>query len=349
MEIRKIKLDTEYCYPCFPIIDGEDVFLGLRYTNSQADINSFDNCVLQKRNKATGEILWSYQLLESSLLCQPIINEENVFISTEIGIIAINKITGQQTWKQKVKIWNSHLSLVNEKIYLINKNSIEVLDQKTGNKENHKKYRVKWLDSPVVQHDNRLFISTSNSKILQLESSNLEILKEYKYPGGWAIAVTPQFFRDQLISNSYASYITSFDYESGETKWRIKKQVGSEPKQLILEKDQTFYAIEILGAHKLTAIDINKGKKIWSRGFHIHEIADFDSKTLIGTIKRDDGDYCIGFINKKEGKLTKSIVSEEFEFDDKFQYRLWKEATITQDNSSFYICYKPMELTVIDR
>ncbi|WP_282133770.1 PQQ-binding-like beta-propeller repeat protein [Cellulophaga baltica] len=345
MNIKQITLSDEFCYPCYPIIEDEFIYLGLRFTNKDSDINSVKSYQIRKINSKTEDIIWSINLSEDTVLCKPIIIESKIFFSTTSGLIAIDKLNGRQVWKYKAKIWDSHLSSIDDKIYLTNKNAIEVIDVSSGTRQKQKKYRIKWIDSPVVTKNSKLFISTSNSKILEIDKNSLEILTEYKYPGGWAIATTPEFYQNQILSNSYASYITSFDIDTGDIVWRIKKKVGSEPKQLITS--ESLFAIEILRAHKLTSINLSKGKKTWSKDYHIHELIDFDDNTLLGTLKQEDGQYVIGFLNKKSGELMNSLPPNNFKFDDKFQYRLWSEAVIEKNDNKSVVCYKPNEITIV--
>lgn len=347
MNIKQITLSDEFCYPCFPIIENEFIYLGLRFTDEDSDINSVKSYQIQKIDYKSEDIIWSIELSDDTVLCKPIILDDKILFSTNSGLIAINKLNGKQVWKFKAKIGTSHLSSLDDKIYLTNKNTIEVIDIKSGKRLKQKKYRVKWIDSPVIYGHNKLFISTSNSKILKIDKDSLEILTEYKYPGGWAIGTTPAFYKNQILSNSYASYITSFDIYSGDIIWKIKKKVGSEPKQLITS--EFLYAIETIGAHKLTSINLSKGKKEWSKDYHIHELIDFDNNILIGTLKQEDGQYIIGFLSKKNGELINSLPLIDFIFDNRFQYRLWSEAIIEKNNEKIVVCYKPNEITIITK
>lgn len=347
MKIKTIILDTKYCYPCFPILENEFLYIGLRFTDSNAAINTSTTYIFQKRNIELNQIIWTFDLNINTLLCKPILFKNIVLLSTENGLFAIDKLNGKIIWKLKSKISNSHLSIIENKIYLTNKNSIEVINPETGKREMQKKYRIKWIDSQVVIYKEKLFVSTSNSKIIEINKKNLEILKEFKYPGGWAIGTTPEFYKNQIISNSYASYITSFDIDSGEIIWRIKKNAGSEPKQLKIS--EFIYAIEILGVYKLTSINLEKGKKVWSKDYHIHELAEFKDGTLLATLKQKNNQFCIGLINAENGDLTSLVNSNDFIFDEKFQYRLWREATIESDKNKSIVCFKPCEVTLIDK
>ncbi|WP_272151059.1 PQQ-binding-like beta-propeller repeat protein [Tenacibaculum aiptasiae] len=347
MNTKEIILSNKFCYPCYPVIEKEFIYIGLRFTDKDSDINSVKSYQIQKINSKSNNVIWSIDLVDNKVLCKPIIVNDIILFSTESGLIAVNKLDGKQVWKFKTKIWTSHLSYINDKIYLINKNAIEVIDIKSGKRLKQKKYRIKWIDSPVVTNNNKLFISTSNCKILEIDKDSLEILTQYKYPGSWAIATTPEFYKNQILSNSYASYITSFDIDSGNIIWRIKKKAGSEPKQLIASN--FLYAIEILGAHKLTSINLSKGKKIWSKDYHIHELIDYKENTLLATLKQENGQYTIGLISKKNGELIDSLSPNNFKFDDKFQYRLWNEALIENNDEKSIICYKPNEITILTK
>ena len=341
---REIKIGDNYGYPTYPLIDENCLYVGIRYSNEQSQLNSCDRFEFKKYDLDKGDLLWSTDL-DSDLLCSSILSENMLILVTDSKVQAIDKNDNTEIWKLKIKNWNSHLSIINGVIYLVNNNSITRIDLKTGKKIDTKKYRVKWLDSPVVNKSERLFISTASSKIIEIDKSTLEIVKEYKYPGGWAIASTPVFFNNQIISNSYASYVTGFNIDSAEIIWRVKKEVGKEPKQLLSDKDGILFYCENLGDFKISAVKLPKGKKLWTKEYHVDKLVD-DSDTIKVIAKDETGQYFLGDINKKNGEFKEKQSPTDFKFDDKFQYRLWNGADLIQDDTYLIACYSPNEIYV---
>lgn len=170
-------------------------------------------------------------------------------------------------------------------------------------------------------------------------------MKEYKYPGGWAIASTPVFFDNQIISNSYATYVTGFNIDSAEIIWRVKKKVGKEPKQLLSDNEGILFYCENLGDYKMSAIKIPKGKKIWTKDYHIDKMLE-DSDTVKVIAKNETGQYFIGDIDKNNGEFKEKYSPTDFKFDDKFQYRLWNGADLIHDEKYLIACYSPNEIYV---
>lgn len=153
---KKIKIGDSYGYPSYPLIDENFLYVGIRYSDEQSQINSCDRFEFKKYDLDKGDLLWSI-VLESDLLCSSILSENMLILVTDSKVQAIDKTDNTEIWKLKIKNWNSHISIINGVIYLVNNNSITRVDLKTGKKLDTKKYRVKWLDSPVVNKSNRLF------------------------------------------------------------------------------------------------------------------------------------------------------------------------------------------------
>lgn len=344
---KKIEIGDSYGYPSYPVIDENFLYVGIRYSDEQSQLNSCDRFEFKKYDLDKEDILWSSDI-DGDLLCSPILYENMLLLVTYSKIQAIDKTDSTEIWKLKIKNGNSHLSIINGAIYLVNNNSITRVDLKTGKKIDTKKYRVKWLDSPVVEKSERLFISTASSKIIEIDNTTLDIVKEYKYPGGWAIASTPVFFDNQIISNSYATYVTGFNIDSAEIIWRVKKEVGKEPKQLLSDKEGILFYCENLGDYKMSAVKLPKGKKIWTKEYHIDKLLE-DSDTVKVVAKDEAGQYFIGDIDKKNGEFKEKYSPTVFIFDDKFQYRLWNGADLIKNDKYLIACYSPNEIYVYEK
>jgi outer membrane protein assembly factor BamB len=269
-------------------------------------------------NIETKSVKWTYSLKDEGdyVTSRPILHNDKYFITTNNFIIALNKNDGVVLWQIKYKLWTTNINI---------------------------------LDSKVVKHNDRLFVSTSNSKIIEVNSDTLEIENEFKYSGGWAVASTPSFTNNLMLSNSYASYASCFDLTTNEVLWRVKKQVGTEPKQLLDEDNQLFFIVEILQEYRLTAISIKNGKKLWTHNYHIHDLKNLNNNSVIGLLKNQNGQYYIGVINKQKGTMEKEIYISIYQFDERFQYRLWKGAEITIEEELLIITYSPNEIYIMNK
>jgi outer membrane protein assembly factor BamB len=346
--IKKIQIGNSFCYPCYPLVEKDNLYIGIRYNGVDSPANLSDGFQLQKQNFRSGEVFWTLDIDDKDILCKPIISNNKLIVTTKNNIFAIDKENSYIIWNVKMKNSHSHLSVINGLIYLINDNSITVIDSESGKKVATKKYRIKWFDSPVVVNDDRFFVSTSNSKIIEVHKDTLEVINEYKYPGGWAIACTPDFFSNQIISNSYSAYVSSFDIDSSEIVWRVKKQVGSQPKQLLISKDELLLFSEGLNKYELSAIKLSKGKKIWSKEYHIQALSDYSNDEIASIMMNRDGQYLLCLINKNDGNITCEMCSTDFIFDDKFQYQLWNGSEVVKSEKLLVACYSPNEVFIYE-
>ncbi|MCE7040301.1 PQQ-binding-like beta-propeller repeat protein [Dyadobacter sp. CY312] len=346
---EKIVIDEGFCYPSFPILDNGDVFVCLRFTEPDLSEHICKYSEIRLINIETKIVKWNCSLKDEGdyVTSKPILHKNKYYITTNNYIIALNKNDGSIVWQIKYKLWITNINIIDDLIYLCNDKEIKVINCENGKTIKSKKYRVKWLDSKVVKHNNRLFVSTSNSKIIEVNIDTLEIENEFKYSGGWAIASTPIFTNNLMLSNSYASYASCFDLTTNETLWRTNKQVGAEPKQLLDEDNQLFFIVEILQVYRLSAITIKNGKKLWTQEYHIQDLKNLNDKSIIGLLKNKNGQYFIGIINKRDGIIEKEICSTKYNFDKRFEYRLWKGAEICVYKEKIIITYSPNEIFII--
>lgn len=348
---EKLVIDEGFCYPSFPILDNDVVFVCLRFTEPDLPEHICKYSEIRAINIETKIIKWNFSLKDEKdyVTARPILHKDKLFITTNNYIVALDKNDGNVVWQIKSKLWTTNINIIDDLIYLCNDKEIRVLNCENGKTIKSKKYRVKWLDSKVVKHNNRLFVSTSNSKIIEVNIDTLEIENEFKYSGGWAIASTPNFTDNLMLSNSYASYASCFDLTTNETLWRAKKQVGTEPKQLLDEDNQLFFIVEILQVYRLSAITIKNGKKLWAQEYHIQDLKNLNDKSIIGLLKNKNGQYFIGIINKRNGIIEKEICLTNYNYDERFQYRLWKGAEICIDKELISVSYSPNEIYIMNK
>jgi outer membrane protein assembly factor BamB len=349
--IKRLEIGDGFAYPCYPLLEQDDLYIGIRYTDAGADIYGTPACTklqIQKQKFKSNEVLWTHDLDDNDIVCKPVLHKEHLIAATENGILAIDRNTGKMVWKVKLKNAHSHLSVVQDLLYVVHGNSVTRINPETGKSELAKKYRVKWLDSAVAASGDRLFVSTSNSKIVELQKDTLEITQEYKFQGSWAVASTPDFFEEQMLSSTYGAHITSFDMDSGEVLWRVKKQAGREPKQLLDERQEMLFCCEILGDPSMTAIKLPKGKKLWTKDYHVQAISDFNDDELAAIMRNKEGQYFIGLIHKNNGDITAEYFLSKFVFDDRFNYRLWNGAALLKHENRLVVTYSPNEIFICE-
>lgn len=348
---NKITIEEGFCYPYFPIYDNGDVLVCLRFTESHLREHTCKYSQIRCINTETTTVKWSFSLKDEGdyVTSRPIVQKDKYLFTTNNYIIALNRKDGSVLWQIKHKLWTTNISVMDNLIYLSNDNELIVLNSENGKTIKSKKYRVEWLDSEVIKHNNRLFISTSNSKIIEINFDSLKIENEFKYPGVWAIGCTPCFINNLMLSNSYASYVSCFDLSTNEISWRSKKQVGTEPQQLLDEENQLFFIVERVQVYRLSAITIKNGKKLWTQNYHIHDLKNLNNNSIAGILKNQNGQYFIGTINKRNGILETEICLSNYSFDERFQYGLWEGAEIFVDKELIIITYSPNEIYIMNK
>jgi outer membrane protein assembly factor BamB len=348
---NKIVIEEGYCYPSFPIHDNGDVYVCLRFTEPDLPEHTCKHSQIRKINIETKIAKWTFSLKDDgdSISSKPILYKDKYLFTTNNYIIALSKDDGNILWQVKCKLWTTNINVIDDLIYLCNDKEIKVLNCENGKTIKSKKYKVKWLDSSVIENNNRLFVSTASSKIIEINTETLEVENEFKYPGGWAIASTPSFFNNLMFSNSYSAYISCFDLATNEILWKVKKQAGTEPKQLLDSKNELFFAIEILQEYRLTEISTKNGKKKWTQNYHIHDLQNLDDNLLIGLLKNSNGQYFVGIINKQSGAIEKERHFSEYVYDERFQYRLWKGAELIVADKQIILTYCPNEIYILDK
>lgn len=201
-----------------------------------------------------------------------------------------------------------------------------------------------------MKYNDRIFVSTSNSKIIELNLDTLEIENEFKFLESWSIDSTPSFSNNFMLSNSYSAYAICFDLSTNEPLWRVKKTAGAQPNQLLDENNQLFFIVEASFYNpKLSAFNIKNGKKLWNQDYFIYDLKNLANNSLIGLLKNESGQYFIACINKRNGILEKEFWLSNYIFDERFEHMLWDGAEIIVDKQLVLITYSPNEIFVINK
>jgi outer membrane protein assembly factor BamB len=158
---------------------------------------------------------------------KPAISEKAIVVCTRYYVVALNKNEGTVLWQFSVDLADSGITIIDNTLFLTEQNRFILLNMEIGKKIKQKKrYRVNWLCESVVEYQKRLFVSTSNSKIIEIDRDTLDIVNEFKFTEKWSVGVSPLFFNNRMYANSYGAYTVCFDLQTNETIWRVKKNSG---------------------------------------------------------------------------------------------------------------------------
>ena len=352
MNISKIEIDNGFCYPEYPIIDDEDLIISLRYSTPEAREDLCIYSEIRSINLYDKSINWKYRLLEekNEVKTELVIIDNYLIVSTKNYIIALDIQEGTVIWKCNIELSDPSMSIIDNILYLTEQNQLILIDPKNGKKIKNRKYRVQWLCQSVVEYNNRLFVSTSNYKIIEIDRFTLDIINEFKYIGKWSVHVFPLFFNNRMYANSYTSNAICFDLETNEPVWKIKKKAGSEPKHLLIPENELYCIVEDFNNAKVTACSLVNGKKKWAKEYPVvHCIKNLNEGNIIGLLKNDENQYYVGIVNKNNGNVTQSLFLSNYHFDNRFQYRLWKGADIIIRENYTIVTYSPNEIFIIER
>ncbi|MGN5953992.1 PQQ-binding-like beta-propeller repeat protein [Sphingobacterium lactis] len=352
--INKIVIEDGFCYPCYPILDEGNLFICLKFTELDSPEHICKYSEVRCINLETKNTKWIFKLKdeEDFVNSTPILYKDKFICTTNKYIIALDKNSGNILWQVEVpyKLWTTNLSVIDDLLYLYFEKELKVLNCENGKTLKTKKYKVHWLCGSIVKYNDRLFVSTSNSKIIGLNLDTLEIENEYKFPGSWSIDSTPSFTNNLMLSNSYSAYAICFDLSTNEPLWRVKKTAGSQPNQLLDDQNQLFFIVEASFYNpKLSAINIKNGKKLWNQDYFINDFKNLDNNNIIGLLKNESGQYFIACINKQNGMLEKEFWLSKYIFDERFEHMLWDGAEIIVEKELVLITYSPNEIFVINK
>ena len=297
--LKKIETGAvPYNYYC-PVFNGERLIYFV--------LNKDGNAVIRCEDIDSGKTVWEHCLDKAvpggcvRQLVGGVMWQDQILFATEHSIFSLNLETGSKTMDIAVETDRPELTIAGDTLFVTSGNELIKIDLTKGKIVKRKKYRVKWLVGPAREESGRLYVSTSNSKILRINEGDLAADLEYKYPGSWSVGVPAGIVGDRLVGSSYSQYVVSFDKNTGEILWQKKKKTGSEPSQVIDADGGVIYHCENLNNKMITALRISDGKKLWDREAEIRGITDLDTNTLVGFLKNESGEYEFTKISKKTG------------------------------------------------
>lgn len=277
----------------------------------------------------------------------PVVCQDRIIVSTRYQVLCFSLPNLDLLWSHRFK---QHCSLakcsVSERtLYLLRWNEILKIDVSTGQILLKRKYRIKWFDSALQVFRGRYFAATSNSKIVELDAQTLDIVREYKYSGGWAIASTPYLYGNLMISSSYASEIIAFNLDTNLPEWKMKKKAGAKPLQHFSQDCALIYDGHIDTRLQKIRLD---GKRLWSvplervQALHILNEVEF-----LAVYKSAVDIYSLGLFDYRTGKLIQNLAEYALPDRSLYSYDLWDGVSIVENETHIVSNFKPGELTLI--
>jgi outer membrane protein assembly factor BamB len=350
IELNKI-IDIEEgmdAQPSFPILIDQNLILGINQGFPNPNDGRSKSGYLLSFNLNQNIVNWLIKIEdEENNAIQTQIRELDglLYVATYGALYAINSRDGITKWKKKFKSpFFPKISILNKRLIVSNWGELIEFDIESQKKLNSKKPRVKWFDSEVVECNGRWFVSTSNSKILEVNPSDFEIKNEFKFPGGWATGVAPLIYNDNLISSNYGGKIIIVDLDSNEISKRINKKSGSKPQQLLLD-DRIFFYDGNLG-ELLTAYDLPKFSKKWSKEI---KRVQFITQSIDGELEiifKDNDKFVSGIFDKSKGDLKEITLSTDYEKWDLVPFDLWDGVGIIRNDKYSIYAFEPNNVTI---
>lgn len=268
-----------------------------------------------------------------------------LYVATYTCLYAIKLDEGIIKWNKKFKIpFYTKIAILNKRLVVSNWGELIEFDIESQKKLKSKKPRVKWFDSEVIEYNGRWFVSTSNSKILEVNPDDFEVINEFKFPGGWATGVTPLIYNDKLISSNYGGKIIIVDLDSNEIIKRINKKSGSKPQQLMFA-DKIFFYDGNLG-ELLTAYDLTKFSKKWSKEIKRIQFITESPNGDLEIIFKENDEFVSGIFDKDKGELKEISLSTDYEKWDLMRFDLWDGVGIIRNEKYSVYAFEPNKVTI---
>lgn len=327
---------------------GELLYFGVNFRTPSPNCSNADYCYVVAYDLNAKSLLWSTKLPGKNNIINdyPIDIDNRIIAASSNQLAAMDKDTGNVIWQKTFKNNGSvELSSIGSRIFVSNWGELAEIDVSTGKKLKSIKPRVKWFDSGVIQYDSRFFVSTSNSKILELDES-FNIVREFKFPGGWAIGCTPLIHKSKMIASSYGARSIVFDLNNNEADKKFQKAAGSKPNHLLIGD---YYILhESIVCNRLSCFSLTKKKKLWSSDLSgIQGIWERDSDSAFIIFERDNS-YVAGIIDIKNGNITSILDTGEPGIPDSYEFGLWDGISINSTSQGILLNYNPGFIKVCD-
>lgn len=361
MELQQhfVRFDQFYCEPSYPVLEGNNLFIGLNKTRSGMHVNGDSDAEFAAIDVSSQQILWTYRFDTSArkpmkgtpvngVIAAPVIWQDKIIIASNYELACLSRTDGQKIWSLTFKeMADINLSVVGGQLFYSNGNAVHLADIETGKSLVKRKYKVKWIDSPLVSHQSRIFISTASSKILELSPQSLEVVNEFPYSGNWAIAETPFFHEDFMISSSYAGEIVAFNLSSNQPEWKVAKKAGSLPLQAAYKGSALFY-----DGHtdsRLRRIEIKGKKTAWTKDLeNVQALKILDGDEFLAVYRSGEDTFNLSLFNFHDGGLKQQITDETPAWKD-YPYGLWQGISIENTERHIVANFKPNEIAIFEK
>lgn len=334
--------------PSFPLLIDDNLILGINQGFLNPNDGRSKNGYLLSFNLNKSDVNWLIKLQdEENNAIQAQFKELDgiLYVATYGALYAINSEDGTIKWKKKFKSpFFPKISILDKRLIVSNWGELVEFDITTQKKLNSKKPRVKWFDSEVIDYKGRWFVSTSNSKILEVNPSDFEIINEFKFPGGWATGVSPLIYKNNLISSNYGGKIIIVDLDSNEISKRINKKSGSKPQQLLLGNRVYFYDGNL--GELLTSYDLPKYSKKWSKEIKRIQFITESIKGDLEIIFKDNDKFVSGIFDKDKGELKEITLTTDYEKWDLVPFDLWDGVGIIRNDKYSVYSFEPNRVII---
>lgn len=345
-KIIEIDKDKNIALPVYPSLFENELIFGINIESIKDENIKENYCYLINLNPINNFVKWKIKLENSNpnqIRTKVKKINDIIFICSNYEFLALEINSGREIWRKEFKKFTDpEISIVNNRLFFSNWGEIQELNINNGKKISSKKPRVKWFDSNVVRFNNRFFVSTSNSKIIEF-SSELDVLNEYKFPGGWAIGCEPLINNGHIISSSYGGKIISFDLESNLPIKKMNKKAGSKPNQIKIGEYGFFYEGHL--DNKLTCYNLNNYKKKWSSQIErVQSLSNIKEKLV--SIFKQKGKYLVGEINASNGTIEKIIDESVYKNWERYKWDLWEGVGIDSNEQTLVFAFEPNLITI---
>ena len=355
--MKKVKIDilsnTELnksfdIEPSFPKLIGSQLIVGqnsIDWNERGKKRNEFSIACYNLKNS---ELVWEtlFKSEQSNCLkCEVIEIDGNLIACSSNKLFSINSTSGEINWTRKFSKHSSpKLSIIGGKVFWSNWGELQEIDPNNGKKIKSLKPRIKWFDSVIIENDLRYFVSTSNSKILELDIQELSVKTEFKFKGGWAVACEPHFFKNLMISNSYGSKTNVYNLNDNSQLKSFNRKTGAKPVQAGFE--EFFLSYHGNSDNKLNCFDIYNLKKKWSKEIERIQFMQIDDGKVEFFFKENER-FKIGELTIKEPTSVKIINESEYQNWSNYPFDLWEGVSIIKNEIFKVYNYEPNKILCI--